>query len=90
MGLLGDKMLKAGVVSKADADRVHRQEVIEREKQRKMELFSYYQHVWLKKSPSSKTLKAMCTGFEHRGGMPEESDRPMCPGCARKKKGDYS
>ena len=37
MGLLGDKMLKAGVVSKADADRVHRQEVIEREKQRKLE-----------------------------------------------------
>ena len=37
MGLLGDKMLKAGVVSKADADRVHRQEVIEREKQRKFD-----------------------------------------------------
>jgi len=37
MGLLGDKMLAAGVVSKVDADRVHRQEVIEREKQRKLE-----------------------------------------------------
>ena len=37
MGLLGDKMLQAGVVSKADADRVHRQEVIEKEKRRKDE-----------------------------------------------------
>lgn len=37
MGLLGDKMLQAGVVSKADADRVHRQEVIEKENKRKEE-----------------------------------------------------
>ena len=37
MGILGDKMLIAGVVSKADADRIHRQEIIEKEKIRKEE-----------------------------------------------------
>ena len=37
MGLLGDKMLKAGVVTQADADRLHRQEIIEKEKKRKEE-----------------------------------------------------
>jgi len=37
MGMLGDKMLAAGVVSKDDAERVHRQEVIEKEKKRKAE-----------------------------------------------------
>ena len=37
MGLLGDKLLKAGVVSQADADRLHLQEIIEKENQRKAE-----------------------------------------------------
>ena len=37
MGLLGDKMLKAGVVTKQDANRVHRQEVIAEENKRKEE-----------------------------------------------------
>jgi len=36
MTLLGDRMLAAGVVSKADAARIHRQEVIKRERERKI------------------------------------------------------
>jgi hypothetical protein len=35
MGILGDKMLAAGVVSQDDADRLHRQETIKKEQQRK-------------------------------------------------------
>jgi hypothetical protein len=37
MGLLGDKLLKAGVVTQETADRLHRQEIIEQERRRKAE-----------------------------------------------------
>ena len=55
-----------------------------------MELFAHYKHYWSPIKPRSKVLKSLCTGFEHRGGMPNEDGRPMCPGCARKMKGDWS
>ena len=55
-----------------------------------IELFSCYRHRWLKKKPTSKIVHALCTGFEHRGGLPDEVDRPPCAGCERKWKGDWS
>jgi hypothetical protein len=55
-----------------------------------MELFNHYRHHWSPIRPRSKILKSLCTSFEHRGGMPNEEGRPMCPGCARKLKGDWS
>jgi len=55
-----------------------------------MELFNHYRHYWSPIKPHSKILKSLCTGFEHRGGMPNEVGRPMCPGCSRKLKGDWT
>ena len=55
-----------------------------------LELFDHYKHFWLPIKPRSKILYALCTGFAHRGGKPNDEGKPMCQGCARKMKGDFT
>ena len=55
-----------------------------------LEIFDHYKHHWRPTRPGGKVMEALCTGFQHRGPRGDDTDKPMCQGCAKKMRGDYS
>lgn len=55
-----------------------------------LEIFDHYRHHWRPTRPGGKVMEALCTGFQHRGQLADDRDKPMCRSCAKKLKGDYS
>jgi hypothetical protein len=54
------------------------------------EIFNHYRHHWRPTRPGGKIMQSLCTGFQHRGPRSDDTHKPMCPGCAKKMRGDFS